>query len=120
MKTRIHNRGILPVALFLLLFCGVAFAEETRAIAMQGLIDKVYVNKKTMRVNEELILTWDQSTVFRHADGSPAPIGEFKQDVWVYFEGVGAPQDNHMLIKKIYIIPKLIRKEEKHLYPFMK
>ena len=120
MKTGFFNKGIVPISFFLLLFCGVTFAQEIGSIAMQGIVDKVYVDKKMMIVNEELTFAWDQNTIFRNANGSPVTIYNFKRDVWVYIEGVDAQEDKPILIKKIYIIPKRISKEEKHLYPFMK
>jgi hypothetical protein len=113
------DKGIVAGVLFILLFCGVAFAQEKSVIKMQGIVDKVYVAKKMMRVNEELTFVWDDKTIFRNEKGSPITIDRFKRDVWVYIEGVQAQKNGPILIKKIYTIPKLIREKEKHLYPFM-
>jgi len=113
------DKGIVAGILFILLFCGVAFAQEKSVIKIQGIVDKVYVAKKMMRVNEELTFVWDDKTIFRNEKGSPITIDRFKRDVWVYIEGVQAQKNGPILIKKIYTIPKLIREKEKHLYPFI-
>ena len=126
MKIKWFDKGIVPMVLSLLLFSGLTFAQEKGkaemlgvVVKMQGIVDKVYVDKKMMRVNEELKYVWDANTIFRNVKGSPITIDHFKRDVWVYIEGVQAQKDKPILIKKIYTIPKRIREKEKHLYPFM-
>ena len=126
MKIKCFDKGIILIVLFILLFCGLTFAQEKgkakmqgMVVKMQGIVDKVYVDKKMMRVNEELKYVWDSNTIFRNVKGSPIPIDKFKRDVWVYIEGIRDEKGKPILIQKIYLLPRRIRDEETHLYPFM-
>jgi hypothetical protein len=118
-KRRCFDKGIVPMVLLLFLFCGLTFAQGKGVVKMQGMVDKVYVDKKMMIINEEFTFIWDQNTTFGNEKGSPITVDKFKRNAWVYIEGVGSKKGKPILIQKIYLIPREIREGEKHLYPFI-
>ena len=127
MKIKLFGKEVILIICFVSLFSGLTFAEEG-LVRMQGMVDKVYLDKKIMIINEEFTFVWDQNTIFRNDKGFPITIDKFKRNNWVYIEGVsykkGKPalvrqKDKPALIKKIYLLPREIRIEERHLYPFM-
>jgi len=126
-KIKFFGKEVILIVCFIFLFLGVAFAQEG-VVKMQGMVDKVYLDKKIIIINEEFIFVWNENTIFSNEKGSPITIDKFKRDNWVYIEGVsykkGKPalvrqKDKPSLIKKMYLLPREIREEERHLYPFM-
>ncbi len=129
MEIKLFRKEVILIGCLVFLFSGLAFAQGQGVVRMQGMVDKVYLDKKIIIINEEFIFVWDENTIFSNEKGSPITIDKFKRNNWVYIEGVsykkGKPalvrnkKDKPALIKKMYLLPKEIRVEERHLYPFM-
>ena len=119
MKVRCFDKGIVLIVFFVFLFSGLTFAQEKGVVKMQGMVDKIDVDKKMMIINEETTFIWDQNTTFRNDRGATITVDQLKRNAWVYIEGVEGKKGKPILIQKIYLIPKRIRENEKHLYPFI-
>jgi hypothetical protein len=108
--------GIILIAFSLLPFSTMALALDEGIYKNQGTIMKMDLKKNIMIVNEKTFV-WNQNTSFFDEKGSPIKIERFKLKSWVFIEGEKA--DKHIVIKKIYLLPKYVDNKERHLYPFM-
>jgi hypothetical protein len=116
-KNFIRIGGIILVAFSILLSSTGTFAsEEGILMKTHGPIMKMDSKKNIMVVNEKTFI-WNKSTVFNDDKGSITGIEKFKTKSWVFIEG--ETEDQYIVIKKIYLLPKHVGKKERHLYPFM-
>jgi hypothetical protein len=75
--------------------------------------------KKNMMIVNERIFVWDSNTIFYNEKGSPITVDKLRTKTWVYIEGVRENVKKRIVAEKIYLLPKYIHEEEKHLYPFI-
>jgi hypothetical protein len=116
-KSLLEKRMIL-LLFFMLISSGLTFASEGDIYKGQGLIMNIDAKINMMIVNERQFV-WNQNTIVNNEKGSPVQMDKFKAKAWVYIEGVKDKNNNRIIIEKIYLLPKYVDKNERHLYPFM-
>lgn len=94
----------------------LAFALEESIVKTQGVVMNIDFKKKTMVVNERPGV-WNKDTMFYDDKGMPIPADRFKPHSWVFVEW--KEQGKNFLIQEIYLLPKYVDRNERHLYPFM-
>jgi hypothetical protein len=112
------KKGILLSLFFLLIFSVLTFAEDISIVKMQGVMMSLDLKKSTVVINE-MTFVWDQHTTFHNEGGSPIAIDKLRTKGWVYIEGENDKVHKRRVAKKIYMLPKYINREERHLYPFI-
>jgi hypothetical protein len=114
------KRGLFCIAVvFVMIFAidTITFSSGNNIIRIQGRVMEVDLGNKIMVVNERTFV-WDQNTAFYNDRGSPATVDSLRRKTWVYLEGVKDATEKSAIAQKIYILPKYIPGEERHLYPF--
>ena len=114
----LKKRVILPFFLVLLI-SSLTFAADKDIVTLQGIVMDLNLKKNVMFVNEKAV-AWNQNTLFHNEKGSPIPVDKLTTKTWVYIEGVKDEARKRVMAKKIYLLPKYIHGNEKHLYPFIK
>jgi hypothetical protein len=109
---------IIALALLILLLASVqVFAAEQGVLRFQGKMMNLSLRKAQMTVNERKVV-WDSKSLFYDEKGSPAKVEALKRNNWVYIVAI-RQKNKPILIQKLYLLPKYIKKNEKHFYPFM-
>jgi hypothetical protein len=115
-KNFIKISGIILIAFSILPFSTWTLALEEKILKTQGPIMSIDLKKNIMVVNEETFI-WNKNTIFNDDKESMIGIEKFKPKSWVFIEGEKG--DKHIVIKKVYLLPKYVGWKERHLYPFM-
>ena len=121
MKTRfmigmIGGIILVAVAFSLLSFPALALALGGDVSKTQGVIMTIDFKKNTMVVNEKTFV-WDKSSTFYNEKEQKIDIDRFSVKSWVFI--VGEKGDKNIAIKKIYLLPKYVDRNERSQYPFM-
>ena len=115
MKACILTGRILIV--FSILLCStLTFATDEAVSKAEGLIMSIDFKKNIMVVNEKTFI-WNKSSVFYNEKESRIEIDRFKPKSYVFIKGEKG--DKYIVIKKMYLFPKYLDKNERRLYPFM-
>jgi hypothetical protein len=115
-KRRSSFIGLL-LAISLLLPISLTFASDKDIVKIQGIVMEIDLNQNIMIVNERTFV-WDQNTNFYNEKGSPVTVDSLRKKTWVYVEGTKDTIKKSVIAVKIYILPKYIPGNERHLYPF--
>ena len=125
MKTASLNKLVALALLILLLSFIPASAAGPGVVTTQGKVKGLQLKKNTMVIHEAEYI-WDSKTLFYDEKGaplldekgSPAKAERLRNKDWVYIVGV-SQKNKPTLIRKIYLLPRYIKKSDMHLYPFM-
>ncbi len=114
------GKGIALNIVWVIILFALTYAFGEDRIRLQGIIMELNMKTNMMIVNERLFV-WDEKTIMNNDKGSPITIDKFKPKSWVYIEGDRdkIKTDKRIMIKKIYLLPKRIGKNERDLYPFI-
>ncbi len=94
--------------------------KEELVMRTQGLINPGGNLKAGYLLINEMRIYLSPSTQIMDHRGAPLPATELKPKKWVYLEVEKDPARNAIKAKKIYILPRYVRPEEKRQYAFMK
>ena len=109
--------NILFAVLMLLLSNQPAMAENKDVEIFQGIISSAEGLPKYIYVNERRLLL-DSNIDVRDQKEKEALLSNLKSGKWVYI--VSEKRSEGPTALRIYILPKHIKDNEKHDYPFMK
>lgn len=117
MLKRIIWKAIIlsTTGLIMIFYFNHIFGEEQ--LRIQGRIMSLDLKKNTMIVNERYFY-WDEKTNFYNASGTNIKVDKLKLNSWVYIEGENG-DNQKIMIKKIYLLPRRIDKRERNQYPFI-
>ena len=101
-------------------FAQTGFAKENPVVRTQGLINPGVNLKAGYLLINEMRIYLNPSTQIMDHRGVHLPATELKPKKWVYLEVEKDPARNAIKAKKIYILPRYVRPEEKRQYAFMK
>ena len=105
--------------IFLLLVAGLCFAKDSRPVFTQGLINPGGNLKAGYLFINEMRVYLDSSTAIMDRWGKVLPAAELKSKNWVYLE-MEKGQTNGMKARKIYLLPRYVKPEERKQFAFMK
>ena len=108
---------ILVTGILSLILSSPAFAEEREFSIYQGTISSVEGMPDYLIVNEREIQLSDDVEI-KDSKENNARLSDLKEGKWVYI--VSEDSSNGFKARKIYLLPKYIKKGEKDKYPFMK
>jgi hypothetical protein len=94
----------------------LTFATDEAVSKAEGLIMSIDFKKNIMVVNEKTFI-WNKSSVFYNEKESRIEIDRFKPKSYVFIKGEKG--DKYIVIKKMYLFPKYLDKNERRLYPFI-
>ena len=116
----LNCKGIAPNIVWVIILFTLTYAFGEDQIRLQGKVMELNIKGNMMIVNERLFV-WDEKTIMNNDKGIPITIDKFKPKSWVYIEGERdkIKSDKRIMIKKIYLLPKRIGKNERDLYPFI-
>jgi hypothetical protein len=109
---------ILTGILFLLI-AEPSFAKESRSVFTQGLINPGGNLKAGYLLINEMRVYIDSSTAITDRWGKDLPATELKSKNWVYLELEKGPA-NRMKARRIYLLPRYVKPEERKQFAFMK
>ncbi len=109
---------IILIVLITLAVSALTFASDRGIVKLQGVVMAVEMKKNIVTVNERSFVC-GRHTIIYNEKGAPASLDRLKVSGWVYIEAVRERGTQRNIAEKIYIIPKYIDEEEKHLYPFI-
>ena len=116
MQKKGFRRRLLFVTFAVLILSSMALAANDGNVKFQGKVMELDLKKNVMSVNERPVV-WDQNTIFYSDRKVPVTAERLKIRSWVYIEGISV--DRKISALKVYLIPKYVYKNERHLYPFM-
>lgn len=108
---------VLLSGVLILLLSQPLLAEDKEFSIYQGMISSAAKIPKFIIVNEREI-TLAEDIKIMDSKERDASLSDLKTGKWIYIVSEHTP--NGPVAKKIYIIPKHVKKSEKHNYPFMK
>ena len=108
---------ILVTGILSLILSSPAFAEEREFSIYQGTISSVEGMPDYLIVNEREIQLSDDVEITDSKENN-ARLSDLKEGKWVYIVSEDSP--NGFKAKRIYLLPKYIKKSDKDNYPFMK
>jgi type II secretory pathway component PulC len=92
------------------------YAFGNNQIRLQGILMSLDLEKNLIVVNERTFFLDDQ-TAFYNENGSLTSKEKFKPNSRVYIEG--EKNNDRVVVRKIYFLPKRIDKKERNIYPFL-
>ena len=107
------------IGVLLLLTPDLCFAKDNRPVFTQGLINPGGNLKAGYLLINEMRVYVDSSTAIMDRWGKVLPATELKSKNWVYLELEKAPA-NRMKARKIYLLPRYVKPEERKQFAFMK
>lgn len=107
------------IGVFLLLIPELCFTKETRPLFTQGLINPGSNLKAGYLLINEMRVYLDSSTAIMDRWGKVLPAAELKSKNWVYLELEKGPAHG-MKARKIYLLPRYVKPEERKQFAFMK
>jgi hypothetical protein len=107
------------IGLFFVLVPELCFAKDSRSVSTQGLINPGGNLKAGYLFINEMRVYLDSSTAIMDRWGKVLPAAELKSKNWVYLELEKGPA-NGMKARKIYLLPRYVKPEERKQFAFMK
>jgi hypothetical protein len=98
----------------------VCFGANDKTLRTQGLINPGGNLKAGYLLINEMRIYIDRSTQVMDANGVAIPVSELKQKRWVFMEIEKDSAQMSARAKKIYLLPRYIKPEEKQKFSFMK
>jgi hypothetical protein len=111
-------KGIILSIVWVIVLFALTYASGEDHLKFQGKIMNLDLQKKIMIINERPF-AWDNTTIMNNSNGSTTTIDKFKSKSWVYVEGEIDKVNKRTMIRRIYLLPKHIDKNERERYPFM-
>lgn len=108
---------IIVTGFLVMLLSQPLLAEEREFSIYQGTITSAAKSSDFIIVNEREIHLAEDVEI-KDSKEKEASFSDLKAGKWVYIVSEQTPEG--LVAKRIYILPKHVKKSEKHNYPFMK